>query len=114
MTCHYCDRIIKGGRITRSPRDCDKRIAPCKKVPSGVKYKMERLVLEGKRDTAKKRRLNEEIEDSCNVEVEEVEMFRNPTAPGTTTTRKGKKKVPQISTQSKRKGVSKRSPTSND
>ncbi|KAJ8619907.1 hypothetical protein MRB53_028436 [Persea americana] len=60
---------------------------------------MERLVLEGKKDRAKKRQLNEENgnpygtprgdADENDVEVEEEEPFTNPITP-TTTSRKGK------------------------
>eukprot|EP00268_Persea_americana_P019304 TRINITY_DN19892_c0_g1_i1.p1 TRINITY_DN19892_c0_g1~~TRINITY_DN19892_c0_g1_i1.p1 ORF type:complete len:114 (+),score=22.72 TRINITY_DN19892_c0_g1_i1:617-958(+) len=73
---------------------------------------MKRLVLEGKKDRAKKRQLNEEIgnpygtptgaANEDDVEVQEVEMFTNPTTP-TTTNRKGKEKVTQTSTQNKKK-----------
>ncbi|KAJ8644273.1 hypothetical protein MRB53_006021 [Persea americana] len=76
-------------------------IAPRKKVPGDVKWQMKRLVLEGKKDRAKKRQLNEEIgnpygtptgaANEDDVEVQEVEMFTNPTTP-TTTNRKGKEK----------------------
>ena len=72
---------------------------------------MERLVLEGKKDRAKKRQLNEEIgnpygtprgdADEDDVEVVEVQPIST-----TTTSRKGKEQVSQISTQNKRRGVS--------
>ncbi|RWR90992.1 hypothetical protein CKAN_02012600 [Cinnamomum micranthum f. kanehirae] len=90
-------------------------IAPCKNVPGDVKWQMDKLILEGKKDRAKKRQLNEEIgnpygtpggdADEDDVEVEVVEPFTNPITP-TTTSRKGKEKVSQISTQNKRRGVS--------
>ena len=76
------------------------------------------------KDRAKKRQLNEEIgnpygtprgdADDNDVEVEEVEPFTNLITP-TSTSRKGKELVSQISTQNKRRGVSNssQSPKSN-
>ncbi|RWR88569.1 hypothetical protein CKAN_01759300 [Cinnamomum micranthum f. kanehirae] len=111
-------KVIKGDTITglkEHLKGVKGDTAPCKNVPGDVKWKMERLVLDGKKDRAKKRQLNEEIgnpygtprgdADEDNVEVEEVESFTNPITP-TTTSRKGKEMVSQISTQNKRRGVS--------
>ena len=96
-------------------------IAPCKKVPGDVKWQMERLVLEGKNNRAKKRQLSEEIgnpygtlrgdANEDDFEMDGVEIFTNPTT-RTTTTRKGKEKVSNIYSKQK-KGSVKYSPTSN-
>ncbi|RWR82991.1 zinc finger protein [Cinnamomum micranthum f. kanehirae] len=118
VICRFCKKVIKGVRITKLKEHLGGvkgDIAPCKNVPGDVKWQMERLVLEGKKDRAKERQLNEEIgnpyeiprgdADEDDVEVEEVEPFTNPIT-STTTSRKGKEKVSQISTQNKRRGVS--------
>ncbi|XXG77329.1 hypothetical protein AAC387_Pa08g1502 [Persea americana] len=127
VICRFCNKVIKGGRITRLKEHLGGvkgDIAPCKNVPGDVKWQMERVVLEGKKDRAKKRQLNEEIgnpygtprgdADDNDVEVEEVEPFTNLITP-TSTSRKGKELVSQISTQNKRRGVSNisQSPMSN-
>ena len=61
VICRFCNKVIKGGRITRLKEHLGGvkgDIAPCKNVPGDVKWQMERLVLEGKKDRAKKRQLN--------------------------------------------------------
>ncbi|KAJ8641147.1 hypothetical protein MRB53_017841 [Persea americana] len=127
VICRFCNKVIKGGRITRLKEHLGGvkgDIAPCKNMPGDIKWQMERVVLEGKKDRAKKRQLNEENgnpygtpkgdEDDNDVEVEEVGPFTNPITP-TSTSRKGKELVSQISTQNKRRGVSNtsQSPMSN-
>ncbi|RWR94937.1 zinc finger protein [Cinnamomum micranthum f. kanehirae] len=84
VICRFCNKVIKGGRITR--------------------LKEHLLVGVG---GAKKRQLNEEIgnpygtprgdADEDDVEVAEVEPFTNPITP-TTTSRTGEEKVSQMST----------------
>eukprot|EP00268_Persea_americana_P030720 TRINITY_DN2975_c1_g1_i5.p1 TRINITY_DN2975_c1_g1~~TRINITY_DN2975_c1_g1_i5.p1 ORF type:complete len:362 (+),score=57.52 TRINITY_DN2975_c1_g1_i5:560-1645(+) len=76
VVCMYCERVIKGGRITRLKEHLGGitgEIAACKNVTPEVKWQMERLVMETQnKEKNKKRQLNEDIGNPYGNEDEEL------------------------------------------
>lgn len=113
IKCSFCERIIKGGGVTRFKEHLggvSGEVAACKQVPHDIKWQMERLVMENRKNKTKKRQLNEEIENPHGTSVEEEleededaeveELLRNRP-----TSRKGKEKASKTLTQKRSKGL---------
>ncbi|KAJ8639871.1 hypothetical protein MRB53_016565 [Persea americana] len=113
IKCSFCERIIKGGGVTRFKEHLggvSGEVAACKQVPHDIKWQMERLVMENRKNKTKKRQLNEEIENPRGTPVEEEleededaeveELLRSRP-----TSRKGKEKASKTLTQKRSKGL---------
>lgn len=59
IRCLHCDKLIKGGGVTRLKEHLGGvtgAVAPCKEVSPDVKWQMERLVKDSRRNRDKKKK----------------------------------------------------------
>ncbi|XP_042974622.1 uncharacterized protein LOC122306256 [Carya illinoinensis] len=105
--CLYCNKIIRGGGITRLKyhlTEIPDNVEACKKVSEDVKWQMKELLDEMKRSKEKKRKISSEIGDDIDLTFDDIDDSNS--MEGQSQLSKGKRKSGEFGTRKSVEGLS--------